>query len=209
MKPSVARLFSAAAVSAAILIPVQTQTAVAAEGKPEHVRGTVTGADANGLVLRTREGETVRMTLPEKVRISGLAAIDLAKVSKGAYIGTAAVPADDGTLHAKEVLVFPEQMRGVGEGHRPWDLTAESTMTNAAVEAVVDGVKGRVMTLAYKGGMQKITIPPGTPIVTIVKADRTMLKPGAHVFAVAKKGAGGVYEPVRISIGMDGLVPPM
>jgi len=206
MKLSVPSLFSAAAVAAALLAAPAGQ---AADGKPEHVRGTVTAADAGALTVRTREGATVKMSLPEKLRISGLAAIDLAKIAKGAYIGTAAAPGPDGTLHAQEVLVFPERMRGTGEGHRKWDLTPDSTMTNAGVEAVVDGVKGRVMTLAYKDGKQRITIPPGTPIVTIVKADRSMLKPGAHIFAVARKGADGAYVPVRISIGMNGLVPPM
>lgn len=207
MSRSVFRLISAAFATAVVFaVPL---SAGAADGKTEHVRGTITASDAAGLTVRTRDGATVKISLPADVRISGLQAIDLAKVAKGAYIGTAAVPHDDGTLHAREVLVFPEPMRGVGEGHRPWDLAPGSTMTNAAVEAVVDGVKGREMTLAYKGGMQKITIPAGTPIVTIVKADSAKLVPGAHIFAVALKGADGGYSPVRIAVGLDGLVPPM
>jgi hypothetical protein len=207
MKYAFGKSIAAALLTAALSV-LATPT-VAADGKPVHVRGTVTAATGNMLTLKTREGESVRLAVPEKVRISGLKAIELSKVVQGAYIGTAAVPAADGTLHAREVLVFPDRMRGVGEGHRPWDLTPESTMTNASVEAVVDSVKGRVMNPAYKGGVQKITIPPSPPVFTIVKADRAILAPGAHIFAVATKGGDGIYMPARIAVGLDGLEPPM
>lgn len=195
--------------TAVFVAAVALSAAHAAAPKPQHVRGEIVSASASGIVVKTRDGTTVRMSLPPKVRISGLAETYLERIAKGAYIGTAAEPAADGTLYAQEVVVFPPAMHGVGEGHRPWDLTPGSTMTNAAVEAVVDGMKGRVMTLVYKGGRQEVTIPPGTPIVTIVKADRAMLKPGAHVFALARKGADGTWTPIRISIGVNGLIPPM
>lgn len=195
--------------TAALAATSMTTTAALAAGKAEHVRGTITVATMDSLTVKTREGATVKIALPEKLRISGLIKIDLAKVRKGAYIGTAALPRADGTLAAQEVLVFPQKMRGVGEGHRPWDLSPGSTMTNANVDLVVDGVKGRVMTLGYKGGSQKVVIPPNTPIVTIVRAGRDKLVPGAHIFAVASKGAGGVYMPRRIAVGLKGLVPPM
>lgn len=195
--------------TAAFAILLAAATPAAAAGEAEHVRGTITAASADGLTVKTREGATVRIALPPKVRISGLTRIDLAKVEQGSYIGTAAVPQADGTLAAQEVLVFPPKMRGVGEGHRPWDLSPGSTMTNANVDLVVDSVKGRVMTLGYKGGSQKVVIPPDTPIVTIVGAGRDRLVPGAHIFAVAKQGDGGVYMPIRIAVGLNGLVPPM
>lgn len=197
---AVAGLFAALSASPAVL---------AAEAKPEHVRGTITAADPGSVTVTTREGATVRMALAEKLRVSGLARMDLAKIGKGAYIGTAAVPNADGTLHAQEVLIFPAPMKGVGEGHRPWDLTPDSTMTNASVDLVVDSVKGRVITLTYKGGSQKLTVPPETPVVTIVPAGRDKLVPGAHIFAVATRGAGGGYVASRISVGIDGVRPPM
>jgi len=192
-----------------VIFAIAAASPALSAGKPEHVRGTITAATGDCLTVKTREGAMVKFALPQKLRISGLTKIDLAKVEKGSYIGTAALKLADGTLAAQEVLVFPPKMRGVGEGHRPWDLTPGSTMTNANVDLVVDGVKGRVMTLGYKGGSQKVVIPPNTPIVTIVKAGKANLVPGAHIFAVAKKGDGGVYMPMRIAVGLKGLVPPM
>jgi len=112
-------------------------------------------------------------------------------------------------LVAKELHLFPDRMRGVGEGHRPWDLTPDSTMTNATVDTIVEQVKGRVLTLSYKGGMKKVLVPPNTPVVSIVKATRVELKPGAKVFVVVRKGQGGAYSAVRVSIGKGGLMPPM
>ena len=191
----------------AILFAVAS-TAIAA-GNAEHIPGTIAAASSDSLTVKTREGATVRIALSRKLRISGLTRIDLAKVKQGSYIGTAAEPQADGTLAAQEVLVFPPKMCGVGEGHRPWDLSPSSTMTNANVDLVVDSVKGRVMTLGYKGGSQKVVIPPDTPIVTIVHTGRDKLVPGAHIFAVAARSDGGVYMPRRIAVGLKGLVPPM
>lgn len=192
-----------------VVFAIAAASPALAAGKAEHVRGTITAATGDSLTVKTREGAMVKIALPEKLRISGLTKIDLANVKKGSYIGTAALKQSDGMLAAQEVLVFPPKMRGVGEGHRPWDLTPGSTMTNANVDLVIDGVKGRVMTLGYKGGSQKVVIPPNTPIVTIVTAGKANLVPGAHIFAVAKKGDGGVYMPMRIAVGLNGLVPPM
>ena len=175
----------------------------------EHIRGTVTAASADAITVKTREGATVRLMTPAKMRISGLKAASLAAVKKGDYVGTAAMPQADGSLRAQELLIFPARMRGVGEGHRPWDLTPGSTMTNANVSAVVGGVNGRLLTLKYKGGEKRVLVPADAPVVTIVKGSRAMLKPGAHIFAVAKKDANGGYTVMRIAVGVDGLKPPM
>lgn len=202
------RLLIAAGLAAA-MASAAAAPAAAQGSRPEHIRGTITASDESSLTVRTREGGTVRIALPAKVRISGYAKAELDRVKKGTYIGTAAVPQADGTLHAQEVLIFPERMRGVGEGHRKWDLTADSTMTNANVDMVVDDVKGRMLSLMYKGGAKKLLVPKGTPVVTIVRAGKQDLKPGTHIFAVARKGKDGGYSAVRIGLGVDGLVPPM
>lgn len=175
----------------------------------EHIRGIVTSADASALTVRKLQGGSVIIALPQKLRVSGLAKSSLADVKKGSYLGTTAVPGPGGMLVAKELHLFPDRMRGVGEGHRPWDLTPESTMTNATVDIIVEQVKGRVLTLSYKGGMKKVLVPPNTPVVSIVKATRVELKPGAKVFVVVRKGQGGAYSAVRVSIGKGGLMPPM
>ena len=194
---------------AAVLSVAAASLASAQRGPVEHIRGSVAAIDGKTLTVKARSGETVAIGLPKKFRISGLARARLDSVKKGSYIGTAAMPGPGGTLVAQELLIFPDRMRGVGEGHRPWDLTPKSTMTNAAVSAIVDDVKGRVLTLNYKGGQKKVLIPKAAPVVTIVKASKADLVPGANVFVVARKGKGGMLSIVRVSVGKDGLVPPM
>ena len=106
--------------------------------------------------------------------------------------------------------MFPEAMRGTGEGHRPWDLQPQSTMTNGDIDQTVVGVEGQTLTLSYKGGEKKIVVPSDTPIVSIAPGDRTDLKPGAKIFIVAaKRQADGTLLAPRVNIGKDGLTPPM
>jgi hypothetical protein len=105
--------------------------------------------------------------------------------------------------------VFPEAMRGAGEGHYPWDLQPESTMTNATVAAVVSASAGRELTVIYKGESQKIMVPADVPVVTFEPSDRSMLTPGAHVFLTAQRAADGSLTAARVAVGKDGLVPPM
>jgi hypothetical protein len=134
--------------------------------------------------------------------------IALEAIKPGSFIGTAAVPGADGTLRALEVHVFPESMRGTGEGHRPFDLQPQSTMTNGTVGSVT-GTTGRTMTITYQGGEKTIDIPPGTPIVTYEPATRAMLVAGAHVILFGTEADGGAITATRIAVGKDGLVPPM
>jgi hypothetical protein len=149
------------------------------------------------------------VTLTPDVRIGALVPADLGAAAKGSFIGTAAVPQADGRLKAQEVHILPEAMRGAGEGHRAWDLTPDSTMTNATVEGAVSDVAGRVLTLSYPGGKQELVVPPGTPIVTLAPGDASLLKPGNHVFLGATQSPDGNLSASRITVGKDGLVPPM
>ena len=175
----------------------------------QRIRGTIERVQGTSLTIATREGPTVAVTLAPDARIAALVPADLAAAGKGSFIGTAAVPQSDGTLKAQEVLIFPEAMRGVGEGHRAWDLTPDSTMTNATVEATVAGASGRELSLTYKGGEKKLLAPPGTPIVTLEPGDASLLKAGNHVFLGAEVGPGGALTATRITVGQDGMVPPM
>src|SRR3954467_3251586 len=173
------------------------------------VRGVIEQADGPVLTIATREGPSVQLTLAPDATITALIPADLAAAGKGSFIGTSAVPQPDGRLKAQEVHILPEAMRGAGEGHRAWDLTPDSTMTNATVEAAVSDVAGRVLTLAYKDGQQELVVPPDTPIVTFAPGDASLLKPGNHVFLSATAGPGGGLTAPRITVGKDGLVPPM
>src|SRR5215217_2268325 len=170
-------------VSAWISVPVQAQSP-----QTVRVRGTVVSLDGNALVVKSRNGETVPIRLTDSWSVSGVVKASLADIKPGTYIGTAAMPQRDGSLRALEVLIFPEAMRGTGEGHRPWDLLPESTMTNATVAETVNKVDGPILNLTYNGGEKKVVVPPEAPIVTFAPADRSDLKPGARVIATVTKG---------------------
>src|SRR3954471_9218128 len=173
------------------------------------VRGVIERVEGPVLTVATRESPSVQLTLAPDATITALVPADLAAAGKGSFIGTAAVPQPDGRLKAQEGHILPEAMRGAGEGHRAWDLTPDSTMTNATVEGAVSDVAGRVLTLAYKDGRQELVVPPDTPIVTFAPGDASLLKPGNHVFLSATAGPGGGLTTPRITVGKDGLVPPM
>lgn len=194
---------------------VQWQAAEAAQspqGKPLTVRGKIAAVEKDALKVTTSAGE-VMVKLPEDVRVTGVEAAKLSDISSGEYVGTTAVKQPDGTLKALEVHIFPESSRGTGEGHRPWDLTPGSTMTNANVEKVeqvpVEKTQEQLLTLKYKGGEQKVVVPPGTPIVKAVPGDRSLLKSGTGVFIPSVRSADGTITATRITAGVGGVMPPM
>lgn len=140
----------------------------------------------------------------------GVAKTDLSEIKSGSYIGVTAMPEPDGTQRAIAVHIFPENQRGAAEGFRPWDLRANSTMTNATVAETVQGTDGQNITVKYKDGEKKGLVPPGTPVVTFVSGDKSELKPGAKIiiFGAVKKD-DGTLEANRVNVGRDGIAPPM
>jgi hypothetical protein len=176
---------------------------------PSRVRGTIEAVDGNLLSVKSRDGEDFKLHMAGDMRVAGIAKISLADVKVGSFIGATTVPGPDGSQNAIEVHVFPESMRGTGEGSRPFDLAPNSTMTNATVaESVVDN-SGQVLTVKYKDGEKKVVVSPDTPVVTFVSADKSDLKAGAKVIAFMKKLPDGSFEATRVSVGRDGLTPPM
>jgi hypothetical protein len=184
--------------------------AVAAQASDQtiRVRGTIDQADAKSMVVKDREGKQTSLGYADDLMVTEVLPIDPAAIQTGAFIGTAAVPRADGTLAAIEVHVFPEEARGTGEGHRPFDLQPGSTMTNATVAAVKPGANDRVVTLRYKDGEKTIHVPNGIPIVTVKAADKSLLVPGAKV-VVTGQVRGGKNVAMRVLVGRDGFEPPM
>ncbi len=172
------------------------------------IRGTVQALDGSTLVVQSREGETLRIQLPTPPVITSVMPAMLGDAKPGTFIGTAAVGPKD-NMRALEVLIFPEAMRGTGEGHYPWDLVPESTMTNATIEAESTGADGRTLALTTKGEKINLMVPASTPIVTFGPGDAAMLKPGAKVFIGAQQAADGTLSAARVAVGKDGLTPPM
>ena len=132
-----------------------------------------------------------------------------ADLKPNSFIGVAAVPRPDGSLKALEVHIFPEALRGSGEGFRPFDLAPHSSMTNGAINARIGGVDGDELTVAYKGGSQKIHLTAGTPIVAIAPGAETDLKAGVAAIVRGAKAADSSVEASTVVIGKDGVVPPM
>ena len=182
---------------------------VSATAQTLRVRGTIEKADGNVLTLKSTDGAELRLTLTGDARIVALVKASMADVKEGTFLGSAAMPQADGSQKALEVHIFPEQMRGTGEGHRPYAPVPNGTMTNGAASGVlVSGVDGSTMMVKYKGGEKKIIVPANTPIVRYEIGDKSDLKPGAHftVLAATRK-PDGTLEANRINVGRGGVVP--
>jgi Domain of unknown function (DUF5666) len=175
------------------------------------VRATIETVSADGasLTVRTRAGETGMVRLTPKTLLVLVVPAALADVKPGAFVGVAALPGENGELKAIEVHIFPEAMRGTGEGFRPFDLAPGSSMTNGNIQARVDAASGPKLTVTYKGGEQTIVVDPKTPIVTFAPAAQTDLKPGAAIIARGPRQEDGAIDAAVVQVGKDGLVPPM
>ena len=205
--------------SLALIIPIciaglnvqaQTQAPTSSSTAPKtlFVRGAIESVEPSVLVIKPRSGDVMRVKVADDLVVSEVFPVNITTIRPGAFIGTSAMPNADGTLEALEVHVMPEDARGTGEGHRPWDLKPKSTMTNATVSHVVTGVKGRQLTLTYKDGEKTVIVPENVPIVTYRPGNRSLLKPGAKVF-VSVTSSDGQLQAARIMVGKDGFTPPM
>ena len=197
-------LFAVAMVAATTLYAVAQQPP-----SPTRVRGTIEGVEGDMVAVKSRGGEDFRLRMANDMRLVGITKISLSDIKVGSFVGTTTVPGPDGSHNAVEVHVFPEEMRGTGEGSRPFDLRPNSTMTNATVAESVAGNDGHTLLVKYKDGEKKVLVTPDTAIVTYVHADKSELKAGAKVIAFFKKLPDGSFEANRISVGLNGLTPPM
>lgn len=220
----------AALLCAAVLL--QACSRKSAVGSTEHIRGTVQNLDGQVLTLATATG-SVRVQLDQSTKVATLVQSSRDHISGGSFLGITSVAEPDGSERAVEIHVFPEDMRGTGEGSYPWDLpgagggasrmtngtAAASRMTNGTVAGstmttgtLTAEAPGSVVTLQYKAGAssgsRSITIPPGIPIVAIELGDAADLPPDAHVFVVAHRSGRSLIAD-RVLAGKDGIVPPM
>lgn len=173
------------------------------------VRGTIESIDGPTYLIKARDGAELKVALADKAQIAAVVTASLTDIKQGLFVGVTAMPQADGSLSAVEVHIFPEAMRGTGEGHYSWDLRPKSTMTNANVDQVVTAVDGQTLTLKYKDGEKKIFVAADTPIVAYVRGDNNDLKPGAKVFIAAVKQPDGTLQGRAWRIGRDGVTPPM
>jgi hypothetical protein len=198
-------------ISAVTLISIFSAGLVQAEEAPGTrigVRGEITGVSPDVLKVHANSGDNVVINLTKDTWVRAVTLARIEDIKPGSYIGSAAIPQEDGTLKALEVHVFPPELAGSGDGHRPFDLVKGSSMTNGSVGDLVVS-NGRVLTVNYKGGQQKILVPEDVPIVNLMPADRSLLKVGVKIVTFVTQGPDGTLTAQSISAGKDGVTPPM
>jgi len=200
--------FTARILATIALLLAAAPIAVAQEASAR-VRGTIERVDGDIYVVKARNGSEHKVKLADNAMIVALTKASLADIKQGSYVGVSGMPLPDGSQKALEVHIFPDAMRGTGEGHRGWDLQPSSTMTNGAVEQTTASADGQVLTLKYKDGEKKIVVPADCPIVVYVPGDKSELKAGTPIFiSAATKQVDGTLTTPRVNVGR-GVAPPM
>jgi len=188
-----------------------------AQDKPMRVRGTIEQVDGTVMTVKSREGDTLKIKLADEGKVVALVKASVADIKPNSFVGSTAMPQPDGSWKAVEVHIFPEEMRGTGEGDRPYDYRPQSTMTNGTVNSVgkstttgtVANEEGTTLTLNYKDGSKKIDVTPQTVIVSYMPGTREELKPGASIYVpAATRQADGTLLTARVNVGR-GVAPPM
>ena len=180
-----------------------------AEGTRQRVVGTVDKLDSNNLLVKANDGQPVTVVLDDNAVVFGVEKRTLADIKPGDYLASGGVKGTDGKIHAVEVRIFPETLRGTGEGQRAWDAKPDGVMTNATVGTVSQSPEGGVIHVKYKEGASEFTIGPEVPIVAYVAGDRSLLKPGAAILTVAQKKPDGRLTTGRVTAEKNGVKPPM
>jgi hypothetical protein len=188
---------------------------VSAQDKPVRVRGIVEQVDGGLMTVKSREGDTLKVKLADDVKVVALVKASLADIKPNSFVGSTAMPQPDGSWKAVEVHIFPEEMRGTGEGDRPYDYKPQSTMTNGTVSSVdkstvagtVAKEEGSTLTLNYKDGTKKIDVTPEAVIVSYVVGSKDELKAGAKIYIpAATRQADGSLMTGRVNVGR-GVAP--
>ena len=172
------------------------------------IRGTIESVEGPVYVVKNRDGAELKLTVTDNPLFVAISPSTMADIKPGMFVGSAGMMQADGTQKAIEVHIFPESMRGTGEGHYDWDLKPQSKMTNANVEQTVAGVDGQILSVKYKDGEKKLLVTPETIVVTYVPGNKDDLKPGTRIFvSAAKKQPDGTVQTPRITYGRNGASP--
>jgi hypothetical protein len=200
---STMRIMAAAAFAA-----VFTVSTAWAQQQTQRVAGVIDKIDGKTLYIKSANGQ-VTLTLADNAVIVARVKATAADIKPGDYVATGGVPQPDGTQKAVELRIFPDSMRGNGDGHRPgWPGAPNGTMTNGAVGQTVSSIDGPVLTVKYRDGEKKIIVGPSVPVQRLEMADRSQLKSGAAVAAAAAtKQPDGTFTAARIDFGRGDVVP--
>jgi hypothetical protein len=195
------------AVAGFVVMPALAQSPP--QGTPIRIRGTVEKLDGHNLMVKSRDGQSLSITLADDVGVVYLVKKSMTDIKSGDFLASTGIKGSDGKIHAIEVRIFPEALRGVGEGQYPWDLKPDSIMTNATAGQITKSPEGNVVKVTYKGTESEYTIDPTTPIFTYAQGDTSLLVPDAAVFVIAFKKDDGTLTAVRVTAEKDGIKPPM
>jgi hypothetical protein len=202
-----AKCLFAGALIAILALPAAAQNAP--EGTPTRIRGTVEKLDGQTLTVKSRDGQQLTIALAPNFAVAYLVKKSLGDVKSGDFVATTSAKGTDGKNHSVELRIFPEAMRGLGEGQYAWDLMPDSLMTNATVTGIAGAPQGQTLKVTYKGGESEIVVGPDTPVFGYASGDASLLKPGAAVFIVALKKPDGSLSTARVTAEKDGVKPPM
>ncbi len=199
---------------AGVAVAMAATTALAQQPQATRIRAMIEKVDGNVLMVKARSGDQLKVMMADNARYAAMIKATLDELKPDTYIGVTSMPQPDGTLKAVAIHIFQPNQRGTGEGHRPWDLTPGSMMTNAAIETTVASADGQSITVKYKQGEKvedkKVLVTPQTVIVRYVPGDKNDLKTGVHIIiGAATKNADGSFGAAAVNYGRDGIVPPM
>lgn len=181
--------------------------AIAQPAQNRRIRGVVEGLDGNVLMVKARDGASVKIKLADNWAVTAYTKAQISDIKVGTFVGVGATPQPDGSQKAVSINIFPESARGLGEGFRPWDQAPNGTMTNANVAEAASSVDGQTLLLKYKDGEKKIVVPPTASIALFGPGEKTEVKPGVAVAITAVTKPDGSLESARVGVGRDGLVP--
>jgi hypothetical protein len=203
---STMRIMTAVALAAVFAV----STASAQQPTTQRVAGTLDKVEGNTLYIKAASGPVI-LKLADNALVVARIKASAADIKSGDYVASGGVPQPDGTQKAVELRIFPESMRGNGDGHRPgWPGAPNGTMTNGAVGQTVTSVDGPVLTVKFKDGAveKKLIVGPNVPVQRLEVSDRNELKAGAAVAsAAATKQPDGTFTAARIDVGRGDVVP--
>jgi hypothetical protein len=194
--------------SAVVLFAGQVM-AQAPQGTPTRIRGTVDSLSGNTLMVNSRDGQMLHIALAPTYTVRSMVVKKLSDIKANDYVAITSMKGTDGRLHAVEVRIFPEAMRGTAEGQFAWDLMPDSIMTNATVGSISGAAKGQTLKVNYKGSESEIDVGPEAPVMTYGPGDASLLKKGAAVFIIALKKDDGSLSAAGVTAEKDGVKPPM
>ena len=197
--------------------PAHAQKVTGAEVQPDRIRGNITKVDSSSIVVKSQDGKKVTINLEDYSSIFSLTKASFTDVDFGVYVGSVSKKLDKYSpivrdslswLHqGYELRVIDESLRGLAVGHTPWDLTSESVITHGWV----DDLEIRVLSIKYGPTEEEETdvdISHDVPILKLSVGDKSLIKPGAHVFVGAQM-VENKYVAVFIMVGQGGIVPPL